>query len=107
MSAKITPVLMSGGAGTRLWPLSRELFPKQLLPLAGETSLLQETALRVGGAGFAAPLVVSNVEHRFAIAEQLRQSGVAGAALLLEPLAALHANVSFTPKAKLFLKHQP
>ena len=80
----IHPVILSGGAGTRLWPLSRELFPKQLLPLAGERSLIQDTALRVGGRGFAAPLVVCNVEHRFAIAEQLRQSGIEGAALLLE-----------------------
>jgi mannose-1-phosphate guanylyltransferase/mannose-1-phosphate guanylyltransferase/mannose-6-phosphate isomerase len=86
IQAKIHPVILSGGAGTRLWPLSRELFPKQLLPLAGPTSLLQDTALRVGGAGFAPPLVVSNVEHRFAIAEQLRQCGIAGAGLLLEPL---------------------
>jgi mannose-1-phosphate guanylyltransferase/mannose-1-phosphate guanylyltransferase/mannose-6-phosphate isomerase len=83
----IHPVILSGGAGTRLWPLSRELFPKQLLPLAGERSLIQDTALRVGGRGFAAPLVVCNVEHRFAIAEQLRQSGIEGAALLLEPVA--------------------
>jgi mannose-1-phosphate guanylyltransferase/mannose-1-phosphate guanylyltransferase/mannose-6-phosphate isomerase len=83
----IHPVILSGGAGTRLWPLSRELFPKQLLPLAGERSLIQDTALRVGGRDFAAPLVVCNVEHRFAIAEQLRQSGIEGAALLLEPVA--------------------
>ncbi len=83
----IHPVILSGGSGTRLWPLSRELFPKQLLPLAGERSLIQDTALRVGGRGFAAPLVVCNVEHRFAIAEQLRQSGIEGAALLLEPVA--------------------
>jgi mannose-1-phosphate guanylyltransferase/mannose-1-phosphate guanylyltransferase/mannose-6-phosphate isomerase len=83
---KIHPVILSGGAGTRLWPLSRELFPKQLLPLAGPGSLLQDTALRTHGDGFAAPVVVCNAEHRFAIAEQLREAAIAPAALLLEPV---------------------
>jgi mannose-1-phosphate guanylyltransferase/mannose-1-phosphate guanylyltransferase/mannose-6-phosphate isomerase len=86
LQPKIHPVILSGGAGTRLWPLSRELFPKQLLPLAGPDSLLQDTALRAQGEGFAAPVIVCNAEHRFAIAEQLRQAGIAPAALLLEPI---------------------
>jgi mannose-1-phosphate guanylyltransferase/mannose-6-phosphate isomerase len=83
----IYPVILSGGSGTRLWPMSRALYPKQLLALAGEQSLLQQTALRVPpDAGFAPPLVVANEEHRFIIAEQLREIGVTPAALMLEPV---------------------
>src|SRR5579885_2583537 len=82
----IHPVILSGGAGTRLWPLSRTLYPKQLLSLVGHRGLLQETALRIAGrAGFAAPLLVANEEHRFIIAEQLREAAVAPAAIVLEP----------------------
>ena len=84
----IHPVILSGGSGTRLWPLSREHFPKQLLPLAGERSMIQETALRAREAGLAAPIVVCNAEHRFAIAEQMREAGIAPAALLLERIGA-------------------
>ena len=84
---KIVPVVLSGGAGTRLWPLSRELYPKQLLPLVGEQTLLQETVLRLGGlADLGAPLVVCNDAHRFMVAEQLRQVGQAADTVILEPL---------------------
>src|SRR5580704_9702897 len=83
----IHPVILSGGSGTRLWPMSRTHYPKQFLPLAGKESLLQQAALRVAGeAQFAAPLVVANEEHRFIIAEQLREIGVKPQALLLEPV---------------------
>ncbi len=83
----IYPVILSGGSGTRLWPMSRSLYPKQLLALFGERSLLQETARRVIDLpGFAPPLIVANEEHRFIIAEQLREIGAAPAALLLEPI---------------------
>mgnify|MGYP001492371855 CR=1 FL=1 len=83
----IVPVILSGGAGTRLWPLSRELYPKQLLPLAGEHTMLQETLLRLEGlADLAAPLVVCNEAHRFLVAEQLREIGRVPAAILLEPV---------------------
>ena len=83
----ITPVILSGGSGTRLWPLSRETHPKQFQPLVGERSLLQATWARLGGlAGLAAPLVVANEEHRFMVAEQLRQLGAAPAAIVLEPV---------------------
>jgi mannose-1-phosphate guanylyltransferase/mannose-6-phosphate isomerase len=81
----IQPVILSGGAGTRLWPLSREEYPKQLLPLNSELTMLQETAARlVGMTGVAAPLVVCNEVHRFLVAEQMRlQGSVAG--IILEP----------------------
>jgi len=86
--SKICPVILSGGAGTRLWPLSRELYPKQLLPLASDLSLLQDTAKRVHREhGFTEPVVVCNEEHRFIIAEQLRQAGVHPRAIILEPAA--------------------
>src|SRR3954468_879212 len=83
----IHPVILSGGTGTRLWPMSRSLYPKQLLALIGERSLLQETARRVADdPGFAAPVIIANEEHRFIIAEQLREIGVTQEALILEPL---------------------
>src|SRR5260221_10148652 len=88
---KIRPVILCGGAGTRLWPLSREHYPKQLLALNGERTLLQQTALRLEGlrdargAQSAEPLVVCNEEHRFLVAEQLQRCGSRGAKILLEP----------------------
>src|SRR6266852_612118 len=83
----IHPVILSGGSGTRLWPMSRSLYPKQLLALTGERSLLQQTVLRVAGdAGFAPPLIIANEEHRFIIAEQLREIGAVADALMLEPI---------------------
>ena len=83
----ITPVILSGGAGTRLWPMSRESFPKQFLPLASEQSMLQQTALRVATSdGFAPPIVVCNVDHRFMVAEQLRTIDIDPRAIVLEPV---------------------
>ncbi|HEX3753624.1 MAG TPA: sugar phosphate nucleotidyltransferase, partial [Rhizomicrobium sp.] len=81
----IYPVILSGGVGTRLWPLSRSLYPKQLLALAGRNTLIQDTALRVRGAAFAPPLIICNHEHRFLIAEQMRAAGVTPLNMLLEP----------------------
>ena len=72
---RIVPVILSGGSGTRLWPVSRESFPKQLWPLVSDRTLMQETALRAAGPGFTPPIVVCNQEHRFLIAEQLRDAG--------------------------------
>lgn len=83
---RIVPVILSGGSGTRLWPVSRESFPKQLWPLVSEHTLMQETALRGRGKGFAPPIVVCNQEHRFLIAEQLRAVGIEDARILLEPV---------------------
>jgi mannose-1-phosphate guanylyltransferase/mannose-6-phosphate isomerase len=82
----IVPVVLSGGSGTRLWPVSRESFPKQLWPLMSERSLLQDTVLRARGPEFAAPIVVCNEDHRFLIAEQLREVGITNARIMLEPV---------------------
>jgi mannose-1-phosphate guanylyltransferase / mannose-6-phosphate isomerase len=82
----ITPVILSGGSGTRLWPLSREAHPKQFLPVIGEHSLLQATVLRLQGLNAQAPIVVANESHRFLVAEQLQQLGLSAGALLLEPV---------------------
>ena len=83
----LIPVLLSGGSGTRLWPLSREMHPKQFQPLVGEKSLLQATWERLQGLpGMAAPIVVANEEHRFMVAEQLRQLGASASAIVLEPV---------------------
>ncbi len=82
----VHPVILSGGVGSRLWPLSQELTPKQLLPLVGAKTLLQDTAARVTGpALFAAPLVICNAAHRFLVAEQLREVDVSPQAIVLEP----------------------
>jgi len=83
----IVPVILSGGSGTRLWPVSRESFPKQLWPLISSHTLLQETALRAHDpARFASPVVVCNHEHRFLIAEQLRAAAIPSPRILLEPV---------------------
>jgi mannose-1-phosphate guanylyltransferase len=82
---KIYPVILSGGAGTRLWPLSRAVLPKQLLPLVSDKTMLQETVQRVGGApGMQAPLIVCGNEHRFLVAEQMREIGVTPLGIVLE-----------------------
>lgn len=84
----VYPVILSGGSGTRLWPLSRRSYPKQLLPLTTRDTLLQQTALRVHGMGaFAPPLILCNDAHRFIIAEQLRARNIEPLAIALEPVA--------------------
>ena len=83
----IHPVILCGGSGTRLWPLSRALYPKQFLALAAERTMLQETALRFApGPCFAPPLLLCNDEHRFIVAEQLQAAGIAPARIVLEPV---------------------
>ena len=83
----VFPVILSGGAGTRLWPLSREMYPKQLLALTSQYSMLQDTALRLAGIARARPpIVVCNEAHRFTVAEQLRGLDMVPSAILLEPV---------------------
>ncbi|MFK5926909.1 MAG: mannose-1-phosphate guanylyltransferase/mannose-6-phosphate isomerase [Desulfuromusa sp.] len=82
----ILPVILSGGAGTRLWPLSRELYPKQLLPLASDKTMLQETVSRLEGiVGLQNPLIICNDSHRFMVAEQIRQLDKEASRIILEP----------------------
>lgn len=100
----ILPVILAGGSGSRLWPLSRELFPKQFLPLQDKSSMLQVTVKRLAGLSDISPLVICNENHRFLVAEQLRQINALGGNILLEPmgrntapaiaLAALHSVAS-------------
>jgi mannose-1-phosphate guanylyltransferase / mannose-6-phosphate isomerase len=85
MGETVYPVILSGGVGTRLWPMSRVLRPKQLLPLTSERSMLQDTVVRVTGPGFAPPMIICNQEHRFVIAEQMRALEVSPEAIVLEP----------------------
>ena len=85
MSDRIIPLVMCGGAGTRLWPLSREGRPKQFIPLFGARSTFQDTLLRVADAGlFARPIVVTGAAYRFMVLEQLAEIGMQ-ADILLEP----------------------
>jgi mannose-1-phosphate guanylyltransferase/mannose-6-phosphate isomerase len=86
MPSAVVPVILCGGSGSRLWPMSRRLLPKQFLPLVGERTLFQDTALRTRGVpGAGAPIVVTNAEQRFLAADQLAEIGVEARALLLEP----------------------
>ncbi|HEX7368958.1 MAG TPA: mannose-1-phosphate guanylyltransferase/mannose-6-phosphate isomerase [Rhodanobacteraceae bacterium] len=83
----LTPLILSGGGGTRLWPVSRAALPKQFLELAGRGTLFAQTVERTRGVpGVTAPIVVAGDEHRFMVAEQLRQIGIEGATILLEPM---------------------
>ena len=82
---KIHPVLLCGGSGSRLWPLSRRSYPKQFVKLVGEESLFQASARRLSGEGFAAPVVVTGEDYRFIVTEQLGAAGLPASAILIEP----------------------
>jgi len=83
----IIPVILSGGSGTRLWPLSRKQYPKQYLPLAGDNTMLQETILRLSGLdNLADPIIICNADHRFLVAEQCQQIDIKNPIILLEPV---------------------
>jgi mannose-1-phosphate guanylyltransferase/mannose-6-phosphate isomerase len=85
--SNIIPVILSGGSGTRLWPLSRKQYPKQYLPLAGDNTMLQETILRLNGLdNLADPIIICNVDHRFLVAEQCQQIDITNPTILLEPI---------------------
>src|SRR5256885_16896361 len=84
---RIHPVILCGGTGTRLWPLSRRLLPKQFLPLVTQRTLLQDTILRIADLpGVARPIVISNNDHRFLVADQLNELGLKPAVHILEPV---------------------
>ena len=85
-TARVLPVILAGGAGTRLWPLSRERHPKQFLPLTGERTMLQQTLDRLRGLGGEAPVIVCHHDHRFTVAEQCRELSVEPSAVILEPV---------------------
>jgi len=97
----LIPIILSGGSGTRLWPLSRKMYPKQFLSLLHDETMLQKTLLRLDGLAHAAPIIVCNDEHRFIVAEQARQIGLEALSIILEPfgrntapaiaVAAIHA----------------
>jgi len=114
MSNQIIPVLMSGGAGTRLWPLSRNARPKQFHRLGGEHSLIQDTALRLTGEGFAAPVVVCAAAHADLARSQLLEVGITPQALITEPaprntapasVAAAAFGAEIDPQALMVLMH--
>ena len=104
MTRKIIPVLMSGGSGTRLWPTSRVASPKQFHALGSSRTLIQETALRASGPGFAAPLVVCNAAHAEIARDQLTAAGVAPQALMLEPVARNTAPCAVAAAAWIFAR---
>ena len=83
----LQPVIIAGGSGTRLWPLSRQLYPKQFLPLIGQQTMLQLTLQRLQGLDYFPPINVCNEAHRYIAAEQLRQAGINHGDIILEPLA--------------------
>ncbi|WP_234495032.1 mannose-1-phosphate guanylyltransferase/mannose-6-phosphate isomerase [Vibrio maritimus] len=83
----ITPVIMAGGTGSRLWPLSRELYPKQFLNVTGDMSMLQQTVSRLSSIEHVSPILICNEEHRFIAAEQMRLGGFKHSGIILEPVA--------------------
>jgi len=84
---QVTPVILSGGSGTRLWPLSRKQYPKQYLPLMSDITMLQDTILRLNGLeNLTDPIIICNADHRFLVAEQCQQINIKNPTILLEPV---------------------
>ncbi len=83
----ITPVILCGGSGTRLWPVSRKSFPKQFIDLIGDGSLFQQSGARLSGPGYAPPVIVTNSDFRFIATQQLQDAGLKAGAVLIEPEA--------------------
>ena len=103
----LVPVILSGGSGTRLWPLSRKQRPKQFLPVVDDQTLFQSTLLRLQGmAEIESALVVCNEDHRFMVAEQLRESGLSHQGILLEPVGRNTAPAIALALAALYLMAQ-
>src|SRR4029453_1620744 len=85
---RIVPVILSGGSGTRLWPLSRTMYPKQFIRFFnGKGSLLGATLRRIDDAGFAAPVIICNNDHRFLVREELARAAIKQETIILEPVA--------------------
>lgn len=101
----IYPVILCGGSGTRLWPLSRKSFPKQFSRLNGETSLFQQTVERVSGEEMQSPIVLTNADYRFTVAEQLSDVGITNPTIMIEPEGRNTAPAILA--AALHLRHQP
>ena len=102
----ITPILLCGGSGTRLWPLSRKSYPKQFVPLVGDTTLFQASAARLSGPGYAPPVVLTNSDFRFIVTEQLTGVGIDPGAILIEPARQEHLNgVPGAFRSKLWRDH--
>jgi mannose-1-phosphate guanylyltransferase/mannose-6-phosphate isomerase len=83
--SKVIPIILSGGSGTRLWPLSRKQYPKQLISLVNETTMLQDTILRLDGLEVSDPIIICNEDHRFLVAEQVQNLGKKATSIILEP----------------------
>lgn len=81
----IIPILMCGGSGTRLWPLSRKSYPKQFVPLMGERTLFQQAAMRLSGPGYGKPIAITGSDFRFIVTEQLAEARIDSGAILIEP----------------------
>jgi len=104
---KIVPVILSGGLGTRLWPVSQQQHPKQYLPLIGSNTMLQETILRlIGVSGLLDPVIVCNADHRFLVAEQCQEIGINNPTILLEPVARGTTSAIAVSAAKLLKEHK-
>lgn len=103
--SKLYPVVMAGGSGSRLWPLSRVLYPKQFLCLKGDLTMLQTTICRLNGVECESPVVICNEQHRFIVAEQLRQLNKLTENIILEP-AGRNTAPAIAPGPRLYVSQR-